>query len=96
MTTKDERNAFSNKMKSLLVLNNYGFQLSETETSDGFHLYTAKNMKAIRELLIRLSIWTETGNIDSGIIPFPEAKRRIIYHFDDQKISKCQLKLLVE
>lgn len=97
MTTKEERQNFTNLMKVNLEMNNWGFQVADKKhnsSGKSFFVEEARNMRAIRELIVRLNIWTETGRLDEGRIEFPEAKRIIVYRLDSNNIKNCKINLL--
>lgn len=99
MTTKEERQNFANMIKIQLETNNWGFQVlkdkyTNIEGTQTFFPEEAKNMRAIRELNVRLNLWIETGKLDEGKIEFPEARRIIVYKLDDKNIKNCKVNLL--
>lgn len=99
MLDKIARKEFMERMKTLLLINNYGFQEMNSnkttiEKNERFQLAEAKNLPAIRELMVRLAVWTETGYEDEGTIDYPEARRQIVYHLDSKDIAKCKIHLI--
>jgi hypothetical protein len=95
MTTKGDREKFINDIKIKLDLHNYGFQKDENNySSNGYTFSEARNMKAIKELIIRMNLWIATGKEDKGYIEYPEAKRVIDYKLDGKNIGKCRVDLL--
>ncbi len=96
-TSLEDREKFINKIKLQLEMCNYGFQVEENNyTKQGYGLNEPRNMRAIRELMIRLNVWKVKGTLDKGSIKYPEAKRRIDYRLDDEKIAKCKVNLIVD
>ncbi len=95
MLTQEERQQFTNKIKIQLEQCNYGFQVDEkNRCNNGISIQEAMNMKAIKELIIRLNVWTIKGQKDSGSISYPEARRKIDYILDENDINKCKVNLL--
>ncbi len=94
MTTQKEREEFVNKIKIQLEMCDYGFQVEEESYGDGYSVREAKQMRAIRELIVRLNVWAVKGEKDSGSIKYPEAKRRIDYVLDPNNISRCKVNLM--
>jgi hypothetical protein len=94
MISSEERQQFVNKIKMQLEQCNYGFQIAKNNNYQGVSIDEAKNMKAIKELFIRLEIWKIKGTKDSGIIKYSEAKRRIDYVLDDDNINNCKINLM--
>jgi len=104
MISYESREKFVNEMLIKLEMNNYGFtdikkinkknDIKIDDTIDTFTVFDITQMKAIKELQIRLNVWKITGKLDKGEIDFPEAKRKIIYNFSDINIEKCKLYLL--
>ncbi len=94
MTTQEERIQFVNRIKLQLDMSHYGFQVEEDSYNQGYAIQEAKQMRAIKELLIRLNVWALKGVKDRGSIDYPEAKRRIDYVLDPTSISKCKVNLL--
>lgn len=92
--SKEERQQFTNRIKLELEMCNYGFQIDENSYQQGFSVQEAMNMKAIKELMIRLNVWIATGKKDSGSISYPEAQRKIEYVLDEDNINKCKVNLL--
>lgn len=101
MTTKKERENFVNKMRLQLELCDYGFQKTENSTiassmDEVITIQKAKKMRAVKELLIRMNLYVDSGRHDQGKIDFPEANRVIHYRFDDKSIKNCKLNMLVK
>ncbi len=95
MTTKEDRKRFVNDIKLKLELCNYGFQVDENKYSfSGYSFSEVRDMKAIKELTIRLNIWEATGKEDKGTIEYLEARRVIDYKLDGKNIGRCRVDLL--
>lgn len=95
MLTKEDREKFVNDIRLKLDMCNYGFQLDENNyTSSGYSVTEARQMKAIKELIIRMNLWIATGQEDKGSIEYPEAKRVIEYKLDGKNVGKCRVDLL--
>lgn len=95
MITKIDRETFVNNILLKLELCNYGFQLDDNNfIMNGYSMIEAKNMRAIKELKIRMNLWIATNREDIGRIEYPEANRVIEYKFDDKNIGKCRVDLL--
>lgn len=92
--TLEERQQFVNKIKIQLESCNYGFQVVEDGYNNGYSIKEAKNMKAIKELLVRLEVWKVKGTKDTGSIKYPEAKRKIDYMLDESDTNKCKINLM--
>ena len=98
-TTKEEREKFANEMRLMLTMNNYGFAASDRPRptgSLGNTIVTYENvtqLKAVKELKIRLAVFVATGKTDEGFIEFPECNRRIEYVLAGDNIGKCSIKL---
>ena len=88
-----DRENFINKILVELEMNNYGFKIENMASSQkvGYNINDPLQMKAIKELIIRLNVWKILGKKDEGIIEYPEAKRRIVYNLDDKSIKKCKI-----
>ena len=94
MLNKNDRIKFINEIKMKLDMCNYGFQTDKNYTNNGYYLNETRNMKAIKELIIRMNLWIATGKEDKGTIEYPEAKRVISYKLDEKNIGKCRVDLL--
>jgi len=92
--SQEERQRFANKIKIQLEQCNYGFQVEEESYGEGFSFQEARNMRAIKELMIRLNVWIIKGKKDSGSISYSEAQRKIEYILDEDNINKCKVNLL--
>ena len=81
--SKTERERLVEKVKVQCVLSNYG--LPENAEIIGLGNLSVddarRRIPAIRELWVRLNLWSATGEYSSGHIAYPEARRRIEYHF---------------
>ena len=96
MTTLQERKEFVNKIRTALVMQNYGLKVEEdsyTPTEKVITFDNVEQLSAIRELNIRLNIYEVRGQLDKGYIEFPEAQRRIDYRLDDKDVNRCIIKL---
>lgn len=93
---QNDKEKFINKIKVQLELCNYGFQVEKNSYNidNGYSPFETRNMKAIKELMIRLNVWKATGKLDKGVIDYPEANRKIIYHLHPTDINKCKVNLL--
>lgn len=92
---QDKRQKFVNDILLKLDMCNYGFQIDENHyASNGYNFTEAKNMRAIKELRVRLNIWLATSKEDKGEIDYPEANRIIKYHLHPTDINKSRVNLL--
>lgn len=92
---KNIRKKFINDILLKLDMCNYGFQIDENHySSNGYNFSEPKNMRAIKELRIRLFLWLSTCKEDKGEIDYPEANRTIVYHLHPTDINKCVVNLL--
>ena len=79
----EARKKFANNIRLELSLTNYGFQLKKDNYNrEGYDVDEPLKFRAIKELLVRLNVWVETGRFDKGKIDYPEAKRKIVYKLD--------------
>lgn len=92
MNNTNGREKFVNEILMKLDMCNYGFKI-EKYGSNGYDFRDVRNMKAIKELKIRLNIWKITGKLDKGEIDYPEAKRKIKYILHPE-VGKCRVDLL--
>lgn len=99
----EERKKFVNDMKIELEIRNYGFEIKENnynkqiyskELEENITLDNIKNLKPIRELLIRLNIWEIRGKYDAGSILFREARRKIDYILSNESLKKCKINII--
>ncbi len=90
-TTKEERTKFVNKMKLELSIQNFGL-LPETRFMD-FNLSRCNEVRALKELIVRLNVFVERGKDDNGVIDFPEGERTIYYNLNGNDIRKCFINL---
>jgi hypothetical protein len=76
-----ERKDVADRIKTQCVLNNYGLPEHAEQIGLGnLSIDDARReIKAIRELWVRLDLWIATGEASSGSIQYPEARRRIDY-----------------
>jgi hypothetical protein len=78
----EERKRVVEQIKMQAVIHNFG--LPENGEIIGLGAMTAKEackeLKAVRELWVRLDLYVTTGESSKGSIDFPEAKRRIEYN----------------
>lgn len=59
---------------------------------DNLKLYPDEFIQ-IKELHVRLNVFIEKGNNDSGIINLPRLNRNIIYNFSNTKYSESYISL---
>ena len=99
MSTEAERKAVADRIKTQLIMNNYG--LPENAEIIGLGNLTVAEAKrripAIFELWVRLDVWVAKGENTKGSIEFPQAKRRIDYNLITKRPenSSVMLKSLV-
>ncbi len=80
---KAHRKDVADRIKTQCVLNNYGLpNHAELLGLGNLTLEDARReIKAIKELWVRIDLWVATGQASSGSIAYPEARRRIDYIF---------------
>jgi len=93
-TSLPERQKFIDDIKNKLELNNYGFRYENNYDKQGYSLADAREMPAIKELMEILNEWIIKPERKTGLIIFPEAKRKIRYVLDPNCIKNCIIALL--
>lgn len=81
MSTEEQRRAVADRIKSQLIVNNYGLpENAEIIGLGNLSVAEAKQrIPAIFELWVRLDVWVAKGEDTKGSIDYPQAKRRIDY-----------------
>lgn len=94
-TTREEREQLANQIKVTLVSNNYGFAKSSKPRppADVITFDNVTQLRAIRELFVRLAVYVAKGTDDTGTIDFPECNRKIVYHLSGKCIGNCSIKM---
>lgn len=87
---KARRQKVADRIRVQAVMCDYGLP-----ESGGF---APQNIRAIRELDVRLNLFVATGESSKGWIDFPEAKREIHYNFNGRvpENSTVRFKALVK
>lgn len=98
-STEDERKAVADRIKTQLIMNNYGLPENAHLIGLGnLDVHEAKRrIPAIFEIWVRLDVWVAKGEDTKGSIDYPQAKRRIDYNLITKRpeSSSVMLKSLV-
>ena len=99
MSTEAERKAVATRIKTQLMMSNYGLpENAEAIGLGGLSSAEArKRIPAVFELWVRLDVWVAKGDDTKGSIAYPEARRRIDYNLITKRPenSSVMLKSLV-
>lgn len=92
VTTKEEREAWANKIKIELAMYNFGLP-PDDDYKDMDWVSAIKRFQALHELYVRLNLYVTTNEKSHGHIEFPEAKRNIEYFFDSSSTKNNKVNL---